>query len=212
MKYLKMLGLAAVAALALMAFAGAGSATASTLCKTKVEPGQKCPTEWRWGKPLNLKASLAKESSTELLAGSLLETCTESSITAEMTNEGSETENVAGEVKAEGLTWGGCTNATKTTEGGTIEIEANAETEANGNGKVKTKGFKWTIFTFGVTCLYGGGNGITLGTYTEETKHIDVNTTVLRQSGSSFICPATVTWRAAYVITEPAGTIWVATK
>ena len=206
MKYLKMLGLAAVAALALMAFAGAGSASASTLCKTSLKPLEPCPVGWKWIKP-KLVASLAKGSSAELEAGSLLDTCTEAGVTGQVENEGSETENIRGEVKKENLTWGGCTNKTETLEGGTLEVEAVAA--ENGNGTVKAKGFKVTVLTLGVSCIYGAGGGITLGEYTESTKHIDVSTTVLRQSGSSFICPASATWKATYVITEPAGTIWV---
>ena len=44
MKQLKIIGLAAIAALAVTAMLGAGTASASKLCKTTVEP---CPAGWQ---------------------------------------------------------------------------------------------------------------------------------------------------------------------
>jgi hypothetical protein len=45
MKYLKILGLAAVAAAAVMSIAGAGSASATVLCSTTADP---CPAGQKW--------------------------------------------------------------------------------------------------------------------------------------------------------------------
>ena len=51
MKYVKMLGLAAVAAMALMAFLGASSASATVLCKTHITSG--CAAAgWDYAGPL----------------------------------------------------------------------------------------------------------------------------------------------------------------
>lgn len=75
MKYLKMLGLAAVAAAALMAFVGAGTASAKegVLCSTTSNP---CNSKWAAGTVIDfsLKGSAVW---TNAENGETLETCTE---------------------------------------------------------------------------------------------------------------------------------------
>ncbi len=69
MKYVKMFGLAAVAAIAAMAFVGAGSASATTLCKVNTNP---CPEASRYPTHTTFEA-LSTEAK---LTGSLTVTCT----------------------------------------------------------------------------------------------------------------------------------------
>lgn len=88
MNYLKMLGLAAVAVAALTAFLGAGTASATVICKTEPTAGV-CPEGWDYSAGTKGKASLEKGTTAILrsTAGSIEDTCTES--TVEGTSENS---------------------------------------------------------------------------------------------------------------------------
>jgi hypothetical protein len=206
MKYVKMVGLAVVAAMALMAFAGAGTASASVLCKTATNP---CTSAYPNGETIEatLEGGTATLRNTE---SSIVNTCTSSTVSGSLTN-GSSTATARGAVATTGLIFGGCVDEpTKTITAGEIEIHA---TDDNGNGTVTAKGVTVTMPLFGVSCAYGAGTGIDLGTYTESTKTIHITAVVQRSSdGNVFLCPATAVWEANYVITKPSGTVFVSTS
>jgi hypothetical protein len=179
MKYVKILGLAAVAAMALMAFVGAGTASATVLCSTN--------TSARW----------------EETAANVLETCTGGKIKGEITNAGSSTEAV--KIKATEVSWTGCTVATTTNGLGSFEIQ-NITGTSNGTLNMSS-GFKFTQNTvlFG-SCTYGSGTGIDMGTLTggaAGSVGIDVNTVLGEGSG---ICCASAKWSEHFTLTSPSGT------
>jgi hypothetical protein len=108
MKYVKMLGLAAVAAVAAMAFVGAGSASATTLCKVNTSP---CPEASRYPVPSTVLA-LSTEA---VLTGSLSVTCHSHVAVLSEKNDGVGAPLLG---KFTALTWtsckGGCSSATTT--------------------------------------------------------------------------------------------------
>jgi hypothetical protein len=203
MKYLKMFGLAAAAATALMAFVGAGSASATVLCTTKPTSVGTCPTGWTYEGTIHATLKAGTSFITKDTSGFITQSCPASTLHIPVVSRGtgSPTETPNGTFAASELTWSSeCTNATNTTAGGTLEIHASDD---EGNGTITAKNDAVTISIAGNTCTFGAGTGITLGKYDAETSILTVNTTVNKTAGS-FLCPSTVIWKAEYVFTTPA--------
>src|SRR4051794_10854857 len=163
MRSIKTLALAAVAAGALMALIGAGTASASKLCSTTTDP---CTSPW--ASPTTLDFSIASGNSAVLkepgAGGEVLDTCTTSTVKGAVTN-GSATVTANSPVSQANLTWSGCTKTTATTAGGTLEIHKIAGTS---NGTVTASGFKVTVLVFGfIDCEYETGANLDVGTVTE---------------------------------------------
>lgn len=194
MKYLKMLGLAAFAALALMAL-GVGTASATKLCTDEA-----CATVYPVGTEIH--ASLRPSSTFRLTspANTTVATCTTSTIKGKTSNK--EGATVSGPIEA--LTWGSagteCTVTTDTVAFGSFEIE---KTGAN-EGKVVGKGTEVTYKIFGTTCTYGTGLGTILGTIKGGVEPVLVinNANVVKTAGN-FLCPSTAFWDAEYIVTSP---------
>ena len=198
MKYLKMLGLAAVAAMALTAFIGASSASATVLCTTTTTP---CGTGWHVD---SIVASVASGQSVTLknTSGTIEATCTVASSTTTKTATGSATTTPAGTVSVANLTWGpvgsGCTNTTDTVAGGTLEVHWTS----GDNGTVTGSGFEVTVVLAGVSCTLGLEGTKSIGDITgghPAIMHVGVG--VVKKSGS-FLCPSTGTWEGTYTITN----------
>jgi cytoskeletal protein CcmA (bactofilin family) len=186
MKYVKMLGLLAVAAAALMAFAGTASAT------------------------LTGGTTITAESSSTQLTGSLTVTCTESEVHGDITSNGADHvegsistltfENCGGDtvdVLAEGsltLTDSGGTTGTVTSTGASVTI-------------LTHRPFLGTIH-----CIYDTNN-THIGTYTEshhnpgggahETATIHANSVNLTRTTTSFGCGTHSTWDGTYAVVSP---------
>jgi hypothetical protein len=197
MKYLKMLGLAAVAAMALMAFLGAGTASATTLCTTTETP---CTGSWLIT-PTNDPHLVATQTGTGILQEDKTEnaatyvSCTGSEMTALSTKTGNSTETPTGEVKT--LSWSGCTSTVNTVALGTIEVH---HIEGTDHGTVTSSGTEVTTNIIGVSCTFKGTD---LGTLTGgASPSMDIKATVDKTAGS-FLCPPHATWTATYNITEP---------
>jgi hypothetical protein len=211
MKYLKMLALAAVAAGALMAFAGAGTASATVLCSTTVTP---CPAGQSWPANTVLDFSIPSGGSAVLkdTNGNELDKCTSSTVEGKITNAGSSTTTVTGSFEepneTTGLTWGGCTWTTKTTStGGKLEVH-NITGTSNGTVTADSK-ISVTIFIglFNESCQYGVEPGTSVGDITEGSGtgavfHANANAT--RFVG--VLCPKTAVWTGTYVLTGHEGT------
>jgi hypothetical protein len=89
----------------------------------------------------------------------------------------------------------------KTLEGGTLEYHSIAGTD---NATVTGKGFKVTGVFAGVSCVYGGGTGVHLGTLTGgSSPKFHVNASLLKQEGS-FLCASSATLEGEYSITSSA--------
>jgi hypothetical protein len=223
MKYLKMLGLAAVAAMGLMAFLGAGTASATVVCTTPNETNA-CAEAWHEPAGTIWDASLDPGSTAVLEAtgGGLEDTCSESTVAGKQENTGSDTETVKVEVPKEikvtekvvpGLSFGNCTKPTKVLNPeGTMEFHWISGTD---NATVTATGFEVTVEAVGgVSCVYSAGAapGTDLGTATGGSMGtIDVSAIVNKKSGS-FLCPADSVWTASYTITDPSGAVYFSTK
>ena len=195
MKYVKMLGLAAVAAMALMAFVGAGSASATVLCKTTTTP---CGGgHLAKGTPITAHSTHVELRST---GGLFQSTCKKSTVSGPTTTTGSSTETVKGSVAKADLTWGECSEPVETIEGGTLEIHHIAGTH---NGTLTASGFKVKVTIGGIACYYGAGAATDLGIVTGEpspTLHINA---VVNELTPSFFCPDDAVWTGGYVSTTP---------
>jgi hypothetical protein len=196
MKYLKILGLTAVAAMAMMAFAGSASATA-----LKGAGGAAL------GAGTVIESSLTKPAVLETTGGEKLNECTGSTLAGKTSNAGSATETVRGTIST--LSWSGCEKTTTTLKTGELEIHWISGTT---NGTVTGKNSEVTINgIFGSSCVYGTGAGTDLGVLNGGTPAtIEINTIVPRISGG-FLCPAEARWTAAYKVTNP-GTLNVEEK
>ena len=193
MKYLKMLGLAAIAAMALLAFVGAGTASATTLeVKGVKQTGS-----------VAIKASLKAGTSAILKDknGTTNDTCTGSTV------EGSTTVTtgtaVSGPINKGGLTFTGCSHTTHVLKEkeGTLKVEWTSGT----NGKVISSGAEVTVVStvFGASAVCKTGAGTEVGTLTgvaagQATMHINATTLDCGILGTS-------SWTGTYVVTSPEG-------
>lgn len=204
MRYLKALGLAAVAAAVLMALVGTGTASATTLCTTNVEP---CPVGWRINAEEDsiIEASIINTAKLESTSGTTtFATCTVGSMSGKITNGGGATETVSGPI--ESLTWApegaGCSTKVETKTNGSLEIHW---ISGGNNGTVTALNSEVTVKLFGVSCEYKApSTGLHLGTLTGGVDPIlDINAVVTVTTGSSFLCPETARWTAEYTISKP---------
>ncbi len=187
MKYLKILGLAAIAASALMAFAASASAT--TL------------TDGSGNKITTLEATLEESASLANTASEPIDTCTESTVsgTINAATQGNTWVEGTG-----GVTWGNCTWDTTTLNSGTLDVMSNGD----GTGTVVSTGAVVTITVGPVNCLYGtkttAEGGTSLGDLPSGTEAtLEINTIVEEQEPRKLACPNTARWIANYVVTDP---------
>jgi hypothetical protein len=202
MKYVKMFGLAAVAAAALMAFAGAGTASATVFCSTTAEP---CPEAQKWPSGTTFDVSIpAGGSFLWENGGTTLDTCKNVNFRTTITNPGSASTTVLATNKE--ITWGSCTFATKTAVLGSLEVHKISGSSA---GKVTAgEEISWTINTvLWGTCIYAWKAGKEFGELKEgKPATLVVNSTIEKVSGSNVACPATGTLVGEMMVTEPSGT------
>jgi hypothetical protein len=206
MKYLKTLGLAAVAAMALIAFVGAGSASATVLCDTTSTP---CAEKWKVGTEPRFTVKPGTAGIWTDTSGTVVAKCPEGEIRGEITNAGSATETVKTSVEPSDFTWPGVEGCIKTitVAGGTLEIHAISGTD---NGTVTASGFKITIYfeAFGISCIYGFTEGQDLGTLTASgsgSAILDINTVFFKKEGG-FLCPGDLKWAEEFTQEQPSGT------
>jgi hypothetical protein len=202
MKYLKMLGLAAVAAMALTAFLGAGSASATVLCTTTPAAGTACGTGWHVDE---FDASVAAGQSVTFknTSGSIEATCTVATFKATKVATGSTTTTFVGKIEKSELTWGpvnaGCTNTTDTVAGGTLEVHWISGTD---NGTVTATGFEWTTLLAGVSCTFGFEGTKSIGDLTGGAPAIlHIGVAIVKKAGS-FLCPSTALLEGTFQVTN----------
>lgn len=215
MKYAKMLALAALAAGALMAFIGAGTASATVLCSTTTG-NNPCPAGQKWVNQ-HLDFTVPAGGSLKLMdtVGNTIDTCKEGTVEGTLTNSGSATETpttvLTTPVPTTGLTWSSCTFPTKTlsTEG-KIKIHRIAGT-SNGTVTSDSK-FEVTINSIILgSCVYGVTTTEDLGELTEgktgtatpPTFHANA---VAEEFGGKAACPDTAVWTGTYALTSPPNT------
>ena len=184
MKHLKMLGLFAMAAAALMAFAGSASAATFTAPSGTTYTG-------------TVLASL--EGTAFLDAGPFNDTCEKGTVHGHITTN-TET-HATGPITA--MFFEECTVTTKTLSSkGTLTI-------AKGTKAVSGTGVEVTTGAFGFTCIYGMGAGTTLGTAknTGSGVTLTISAKLPLQPGSSGGCASPASWTANYVVTTPAASV-----
>jgi hypothetical protein len=191
MKHLKMLGLAAIAALGLMALVGAGTASATTLSTDSAGT-----VKYAVGQEIHSTLKSGTSALLETTGGSKIATCTGS--TTKGSIEGSNTgTSVGGAISV--LTWEGCSQTTDNLALGSLAILKNGTDE----GSVIGTGSKVTLGVFGVSCVYGTGEGTTLGTLKGgTTPELKISATLPKIEGG-FLCPGAGIWTAEYIVTTP---------
>jgi hypothetical protein len=203
MKHVKMLGLAAVAAAALMAFVGAGTASAR-VCSTATTP---CTSAW--ATPIAMEFSLKKETSARLTttSGETLDTCTSSTVSGSLTSNPASATSTGTNSK---ITWGGCTVLTETILPGALTVTAGSGGAGNVSADAK---IEVTVNVFS-SCFYGVESGTSLGTISEGTGTAAVFTAnaVAKKLNGGFLCPETTKWVAEYVLTKPSSTTFYVSK
>ncbi|HWJ42740.1 MAG TPA: hypothetical protein VNR67_04835 [Solirubrobacterales bacterium] len=203
MKYLKMLGLAACAAMALLALGGVGSATATVLCSENIRP---CPKGDDYGVGTEIQATLVAGTHTTIsdTSENPITTCTASTLKAKMTSTGG-TPAVPVQAAIESLAFTECTNPVAVPKLGSFDIEHIGGSNTLGTFTLKEAEIKVTLFG-SVQCTYSAANVVDMGLVTGTT--LMSNATfdfagILPRIAGGFLCPATSRWRATYSITEP---------
>ncbi|HEY6730713.1 MAG TPA: hypothetical protein VI039_06780 [Solirubrobacterales bacterium] len=194
MKYVKMLGLLAVAATALMAFAATASAT------TVTSPA---------GSPYTGTIEATNEG-TLTLVGVATVNCDHSYVRGTITQHGIVNGNT---VPASGpiheLTFDECDQHVNVQSGGTLEINS-AGTLISKNATVEVE---FTTIFGNIHCNFAT-TGTDVGDLTDApsnsghaTLHIEENDIPVEAEGSSFLCGATAEWNGAYTVTSPTGLV-----
>ena len=198
MKHMKMFGLA-IAAAALTAFLGAGTASSTVLCETTVSP---CPAGWDVAASTELDFSV--QSGTSLIFtdpfGSIIDTCTASTMKGTTTNTGSSTTTVSGHNSV--LTFGTaatpCTRPATVVTAGSFEIHHIVGTD---NGTVTSTGTTVIVHNvpFFGSCQYST-NATDFG---ESTHHFNIRRVTVHLTlslSSENGCPKG-TWEGIYEYT-----------
>jgi len=202
MKYVKMLGLAAVAAAALMAFVGASTASATVLCKTAgTSEGTTCPANQAY--PAGTSIHAVNSGITKLTTEFLNIECEESTVEGSTNNEGSATETVTGAISI--LTFSKCNCEVVVLKKGTLEVHWTANTN---NGTLTSSGAEvtaqCTVPLIGkVHCIYAT-SATNLGTATGGAEAtMDISSADIPRLATSSLCDKTANWDATYKVTSP---------
>jgi hypothetical protein len=182
-------GVSVLAAAALMSLIGSGTAAATSIWSSGLE--RPVGTE--------LKLSLVSGGTANRTdtAGNPIGTCSSVEFVGKTGQETAAAISIP-----LGITWAGCTNATKTLKGGNLTISHIAGTT---NGTVTSDTAEWTLNVFGVSCVYGTGVRTDLGTLvgsTTKTATLNINV-IINEIGSQFLCPDTSKWVANFQVTGP---------
>jgi hypothetical protein len=181
MKYIKMLGLLAVAAAALMAFAGTAAATVLTSPHGTVYTG---------------KIEAESEKTTSLHGSFTTVSCAHSTVVGKVEEHGA-TSTAGGKVSS--LTFSECNFPVSVKKAGTLQIHS--------NGAVTSSGAEITIETSIANCIFTTTN-TTAGTFTGstttgKTATLDINSAAIPRTGHSIFCGSSGTWTGSYEVTNP---------
>jgi len=201
MKYVKMLGLAVMAAV-FMAIVGAATASATVICENNLNT-EKCSAPYAIGTKGTASVPAGSSVSLTNTANESLDTCTESTVTGVLKSQGAEKPALS---ELSSITFGNCTFPTKTVNPGRGELTWIKGTD---NGTLFTYETQATINTiFFGSCIYGV-TGTDMGTTVGGNPgSLTVNAIVEKFSGSAFACPSTAKLTGTYVATSPTNA-WV---
>jgi hypothetical protein len=202
MKHVRLPGLIVVAAMALMALLGVGTASATVLCKTTTNP---CGETWKYSGTVKGTLKSGTSAVVKDTSGTTQDTCTGGSAEGSA-SAGGATSTVTG--KTSGLTLSGCASTTDIIEGCEGEIHSISGTS---NGTATVKGCAVTGVASGVSCTYGAAGGIDVGVIEEGGSGEAAKfSAIANKVAGSFLCPSTIVIEAEVVRTAPEGTLGVA--
>lgn len=197
MRNIKILGLCLLAALAAMAFVGAGTASATKLCSVNTSP---CPAGNTYAKGTAIKAQLVPGGTSTMSSGFVNITCTESTISGKTTSDGG-AGAVTGSISS--VTWKNCTSGLGACTASALNTPWSAEvTGSGGNGTMTISGAGGKFTCGGTTCEYSsskasvsvsGGNPAT----------IKASNISFSKIGGGFLCSSTASWSGTYEATAP---------
>lgn len=195
MKHLKMLGLVAIAAAALMALAAVGSAQATTLCTSKETPG--CTGAHTYSAGTEIDFSQKSGASIRFTNGATtVTTCTGNTIKGKTTS----TTSATIKLPIEQLTWTGCGQTVDTLRNGELSIQ---QIKGTHSATVKGIGTEWTMTISGVSCTYGFGESTYLGTLTSGEEPALTFAAPVKKLAGGGTCPAEITLDDELVVTAP---------
>ncbi|MGN6257579.1 MAG: hypothetical protein ACTHN3_07505 [Solirubrobacterales bacterium] len=193
MKYVKALGLFALAAAALMAFAGSASATQVTSPKGTVYTS-------------TIKAEGEGETTLENKSIGLKVQCEVSVVEGKVESHGTSV-TTAGKISK--LTYEKCTNGYIVTvlKTGTLEVHTEVSVN-NGNGTLTSSGAEVTIHTpLGFSCTYTTNNtdiGILKGSVnTNKTATLEIGSSNIPRTEDSALCGTSAVWTGSYSVVTP---------
>ncbi|MBO0885312.1 MAG: hypothetical protein J2P17_34270, partial [Mycobacterium sp.] len=203
MKYVKMLGLAAIAAAALMAFVGVGSASATELTCGE-NPEVMCPVE------TTIHAESEGNVTLDAPFGNVV--CSGSTVQGHTTNTGGSTETVDGPITA--LTFTGCGSNTVTVlKFGELIIHTTKENEINHDGTLTSTGTEVTVIHLGVHCIartketdlgWLTGSTTTGSTTLGSTATLDISARIpIVEGEGGGLCGTSAPWTGSYKFTSP---------
>jgi hypothetical protein len=199
---IKMLGLAGIAAIAAMAFLGAGTASATTLCKTSAGAG-KCGSVYGVGTKISA-------SSTEATLVTSLGTvvCKKSTVSGKTTSAGGAGLPVNGSVEA--LTFSECKLGSTSCTVSAVHLNYTASvawtsgdngTFTVGKGTGGAPGAHVVCGAF-IDCTFTG-EGIQLDVDGGSPALVLAKAEPLARESGGFLCPSSSTWTATYTVTAP---------
>ncbi|HEU5061810.1 MAG TPA: hypothetical protein VFT79_01510 [Solirubrobacterales bacterium] len=213
MKHLKIVVLAAVAATALMATVGAGtaSATLTALCKQPTTIGGLPTCEAPHLYPAGTRVHAELEAGTKFILATPVAVVECGKSTLDVTTEQATAIPLGATVNA--FTFGECEGGggeveITTVKNGTLDIELIDLPEWTHNGTLTFTGTEIKVFfkALGIECRYAPGHAGTLTGGQMAT--IDFDNTVWPRIGGSFLCGGNGNAAAAYTVTSPEP-LWV---
>lgn len=201
MKYAKMLGLAAIAAMALMAVIGAGTASAK-VCSTSGK-GASCGGSHGSVYTGNVVAKLTEGKTATLTSGFITVKCSSSEAAGEITNGETGTGNISK------LAFSSCTSGlgactASTTASSSNKWPATVAVTTAPNGKMTVTGVKGEFTCAGVTCIYAAESATAEVRGSDTAPEIVATSVPLtKQAGSNALCSSTATWSGEYLISTP---------
>jgi hypothetical protein len=184
MKYIKMLGLLAVAAAALMAFAGSASATTVTSPTGTVYNGV-----------------IEATGSTTYLTGtwSAVE-CKHSEVKGEITTQG---DGITAEGPITTLHFSQCNYPTTVIKSGSLVAHTDTAS-ADYNGTLTSVGAEVLVHTSIGTCRFSTGTGTDIGTLTGGAPaKLAINSAKIPVTEGNFFCGNSGIWEGSYTVTNP---------
>lgn len=204
MKDLKMFGLAAVATAALMAFIGAGTASAR-ICSTGTIP---CTSAWATNTIMEFSLKSGGSAKLTDTSGNTLDTCISSNIGGFLTSNPSG--GTPASMGSSSLSLLGCTVTTHTIVPGGLKFFSGS----GGSGAVRADSRSEVTVNVFSSCNYGVSIETALGTISEGagTSSVLKINAVTKKLAGGFLCPETTKWMAEYVLTSPWSTTFYASS